>query len=204
MPMLLSPGLMSSPCVYIRREIRVSMKCLRRLLPPDGPGSNRADPELAPMSNRGGHGLISGDGAPAEQGHELAPGVAHLDVVDAAAAPALAFLRDCREDVTLARRLQELDARRNRQRDTVVAVAGVREGTVREREDEAAMADGVPVQHLAPDTHREPGRAGTNVEHADAERVRCVIPGVHRGARGAGDGESVGVVLWHGVRFPGV
>jgi hypothetical protein len=53
----------------------------------------------------------------------------------------------------------------------------------------------VPIQHVAPDDHREPGSPGADIEHSDAERVGRMILGVHRGARGARDGMSVGIVL---------
>src|SRR6266700_1725546 len=76
-----------------------------------------------------------------------------LDVVDACAAADAALLRDGRQYIAFVRRRDEIDRAARRYRRQVVAVAGKRERAVGEREDEAAVADGVTVQHVLANRH---------------------------------------------------
>ncbi len=143
----------------------------------------------------------------AEQRDGLAALVGNLDVVDARAPGELALVRARGQHVARARRRGELDRAAGRHGVEIVAVARVRERAVGEREDEAAVADLVAVQHVGPHRHRELGEARADVRDADAERLRRRVARVHRLGDALGQRPRIGgrhrrVMLTHGAFLP--
>jgi hypothetical protein len=99
--------------------------------------------------------------APAEQRDEFATLVSDLDLVDARAPRAPALDGGGTQHVALARRGEELDGRTGRNGIVPVGITGKGEGAVGECEDEASVADPVPVHHVRADMHRDGSAART-------------------------------------------
>ena len=72
-------------------------------------------------------------------------------------------------------------------RTPVVAVAGEREGRVGQGEGEAAVADGVAVDHVLAHGHPDHRPTGADLDDLHAERLAGPVAGPHRRRRGLGD-----------------
>ena len=59
-------------------------------------------------------------------------------------------------------------------------VPGKRERAISQRENESAVANRVPIQHVLAYDHGQFGAAGTHVRDADAERPRRRVACIHR------------------------
>jgi hypothetical protein len=116
----------------------------------------------------------------AELGDRRAVGARDGNVVDAAAAAAGALDAMGCEPVSELRRTQERHRTMLRHGALAVAVAGEGEGRIGECEDEAAVADPLPVGHALPDRHGEGGAARRDVEDFHAEALRRTVVGPHR------------------------
>src|SRR5260370_40077833 len=108
-----------------------------------------------------------------EERDALAALVGHLDIVDPGAAADAALLGDGRQEIAFMRRCDEVDRAARSHRGQIVAVAGKRERAVGEREDEAAVADRVPVEHVLADGHRQLGVTRPYGTDHHPERLRC-------------------------------
>src|SRR5947209_18170144 len=109
-----------------------------------------------------------------EERDALAALVGDLDVVDSGAAADAALLRDGRQYIAFVRRRDEIDRAARRHRRQVVAVAGKGERAIGEREDEAAVADGVAVQHVLANRHRQLSATGADGGNTLPQRSRLV------------------------------
>ena len=92
-------------------------------------------------------------------------------MIDATAARARNFARLRDENVATARGRQERDAGVLRDGVFVARVARVRERAVREREDHAAVADAVSVQHVIAQCHADARETFARFVDCDASRA---------------------------------
>src|SRR5829696_10578298 len=122
---------------------------MRARSPPAPPGAARAAASEPPLMAE--QRALDRARVPAELGHDRAAVARHGDVVDAGTPGAGDLEGMGAEHLAKARRRDEGDGAVLRDGAPVVGVAGEGEGGIREREDEAAVADPVPVHHALAD-----------------------------------------------------
>lgn len=103
----------------------------------------------------------------------------YVDIVDAGA-PGSALLRGLGdEDVAQLCRFDERDLPAERHCHAVACIAGEREGTVGEGEDQAAMTGIVAVQHILAHGHAKPGMAWSDGLDRHAKCFRGPVLRIH-------------------------
>jgi AcrR family transcriptional regulator len=118
--------------------------------------------------------------AAAEFGDELAVVAGDGDVVEAVAAVAGADAALGCQDVAEPGGGDEDDVGAGRDGDRAPAVAGTGEGRVGQREDDPAVADAVPVDHVVADAQAGAGPAVAVLDQLDAEHRAGGVGGHHR------------------------
>ena len=131
----------------------------------------------------------------------------NFDIVDAGAPGRAALVRHGGQHVALTRRGDEVDRTPGRHGGQVIAIAGEREGTVGERENESAVADRVTIEHVGSHRHVELRVAGTDFAELHAERLRRAVARIHFGGHALGQhlsfaGRKRRVMLAHDPYFP--
>src|SRR5439155_21639652 len=122
-----------------------------------------------------------------EERDSLAVLVRHLYIVDPGAAADAALAGESRQTISLTRRCDEVDGTARRDGRQIVAVAGKRECAVGKREDEAAVADRVTIEHVLTHGHRQLGVTGTDGSDRHSHRLRSTIARVHRRRHALGE-----------------
>jgi hypothetical protein len=112
--------------------------------------------------------------------------VVNHHVVDAGAAGSRDLGGLGGEHVAAVSRREEVDGQAGGHRELIARVAREGEGRIRERGDEAAMADVVAVEHVVAHAHLEPGSASAESDDAHAQPARGAVGREHVGADGLG------------------